>query len=355
MTGRLTALILLCTVYLIQTAELPHQISTTVVEVGGNITLDCPFSKMGGQPFYLYKQSLGYLAQTVIAVIVGKITPSEQFNNPRFTATKEDSQYSLTIRNVSKEDEATYFCLGGVTYSQSFVNGIFLAVNDRNQQKFFYVKQSPETESVKPGDSVTLQCSLLSKNKENADQCPDEHSVYWFRSGSREYHPGIIYAHSDEEEEKRCVYSLSKTIQSSSDNGTYYCAVVTCGEILFGEGTKVETRNDCDSGSELDPVVLALGVLLACCAIVIVVLIFYGNRKKVCEHCKAPVSASHHLGHNRTTVDLSNDLDGGLNYAALDFSTRKVKREKRKTRESPQECLYSAVRADNHNQQHTSL
>ncbi|XP_037636171.1 uncharacterized protein LOC119494394 isoform X2 [Sebastes umbrosus] len=286
MTGRLTALILLCTVYLIQTAELPHQISTTVVEVGGNITLDCPFSKMGGQPFYLYKQSLGYLAQTVIAVIVGKITPSEQFNNPRFTATKEDSQYSLTIRNVSKEDEATYFCLGGVTYSQSFVNGIFLAVNDRNQQKFFYVKQSPETESVKPGDSVTLQCSLLSKNKENADQCPDEHSVYWFRSGSREYHPGIIYAHSDEEEEKRCVYSLSKTIQSSSDNGTYYCAVVTCGEILFGEGTKVETRNDCDSGSELDPVVLVLGVLLACCAIVIVVLIFYGNRRKVCEHCK---------------------------------------------------------------------
>ncbi|XP_074505778.1 immunoglobulin kappa light chain-like [Sebastes fasciatus] len=284
----------------IQTAELPHQISTKVVEVGENVTLYCPFSKTEGQSFYWYKQSLGYLAQTVVAVVVGRITPTEQFNNPRFTATKEDTQYVLTIRNVSKEDEATYFCLNGGTYSQSFVNGIFLAVNDRNQQKSFYVKQSPKTESVKPGDSVTLQCSLLSNNTEV--QCPGEQNVYWFRSGSGESHPGIIYTHSDEEEEKRCVYSLSKTIQNSSDTGTYYCAVVTCGEILFGEGTKVETSKFLQS-----------------------------------------------------TVDLSNDLDGGLNYAALDFSTRKVKRGKRKTRESPQECLYSAVRADNHKQQHTSL
>ncbi|XP_078101737.1 uncharacterized protein LOC144514664 [Sander vitreus] len=157
----------------------------------------------------------------------------------------------------------------------TFINGTLLAVNDhKNLQKSVYVKQSLETESVQPGDSMTLQCSLLSKTKGNTDQCPGEHSVYWFRSGSGESHPGIIYTHSDEEEEKSCVYSLSKTIQNSSDTGTYYCAVVTCGEILFGEGNKVETR------SELDPVVLDLGVLLACCVTVIVTLIFYVNRKR---------------------------------------------------------------------------
>ncbi|KAI3351503.1 hypothetical protein L3Q82_020346, partial [Scortum barcoo] len=117
-------------------------------------------------------------------------------------------------------------------------------LRDHNQQKSVIVKQSPETASVQPGGSVTLQCSLLSKNKENRVQCPGEHSVYWFRAGSGGLHPGIIYTHrnsSDEEEERSCVYSLSKTIQNSSDTGTYYCAVATCGEILFGEGTTVET------------------------------------------------------------------------------------------------------------------
>lgn len=259
---------------MIQTAEIPHQISLTVVEVGRNVTLECPVSETKGKFFYWYKQPLGYTIQRVVAENVGKLTISKQFNNSRFTATKRDAQYFLTITNISKEDEATYFCHYGATYSESF-NGIFLAVNgktyftfsvcakflcqanhlnhefplmsflmnhaDRNQQKAVYVKQSPETESVQPGDSMTLQCSLLSKTKGNTDQCPGEHSVYWFRSGSGESHPGIIYTHSDEEEDRSCVYSLSKTIQNSSDTGTYYCAVVTCGEILFGEGTKVET------------------------------------------------------------------------------------------------------------------
>ncbi|XP_078025769.1 uncharacterized protein LOC144463864 [Epinephelus lanceolatus] len=240
------------------------------------------------------------------------------------------------ITNVSKEDEATYFCHYGVAYSWSFSEGIFLAVNDSNQQKRFHVKQSPETESVQLGNRVNLGCSLLSTNKTNKDECPGE--VYWLRSGSGESHPNIIYTHSDKQEERSCFYSLSKTIQTSSDTGTYYCAVVTCGEILFGEGTKVETK--------LEPVVLALGVLLACCVTVIVVLIFYGNRRKVCEHCKA----SHHLGHDRLTVDQSNHLDGeeeAVNYAESERGKRKI--------ENTPECVYSFVKADYHNQQHPSL
>uniref|UniRef100_A0A4W6FAY5 Ig-like domain-containing protein n=1 Tax=Lates calcarifer TaxID=8187 RepID=A0A4W6FAY5_LATCA len=246
---------------LIQTAEVPQQISVNVVEVGGNVTLQCQISEKEGQFFNWYRQTPGYMVQTVAKGTYSKQTLTGQFDNSRFKVTEGEAEYLLTINNVTKEDEATYFCQSGAAYSQSFVNGTYLAVNDQNQQKSVHVKQSPETAS----------CSLLSKNKETRVQCPGEHSVHWFRAGSGGSHPGIIYTQRnrcDEQEERSCVYSLSKTIQDSSDSGTYYCAVVTCGEILFGEGTKVETRQ------EWSPVVIVLSVLLALCVTVISILVF---------------------------------------------------------------------------------
>ena len=121
----------------------------------------------------------------------------------------------------------------------------FLKLNptDYNQQKCVHAKQSLKTESVQLRDSVTLQCPLLCKNKEKAERalCRAERSVHWFRAGSEGFDPGIIYTQrniSDEDMERSCSYSLS--VRDSSDAGSYYCAVVTCGQILFSEGTKVE-------------------------------------------------------------------------------------------------------------------
>ncbi|XP_067455922.1 uncharacterized protein [Thunnus thynnus] len=352
MIRRLAALILLSAVSLIQTAEVPQLISLTLVEPGDNVTFHCTVSE-NDKLFLWYKQTLGHMGQRVASGLVGKVIVSDQFKESRFTVAKDGAQYSLIIRNVSKEDEATYFCQSGPAYSQTFINGTFLAVNDNNQQKSVHVKQSPETASVQLGDALTLQCSLLSKNTtENTDQCPGVHSVYWFRAGSGGFHPGIIYTHrSDERVERSCVYSLSKTIRDSSDTGTYYCAVVTCGEILLGEGTKVDTR------SGLDPVVVLLGALLACCVTVIAVLIFYINGRRGFEHCNGAARASHDLGHEKTTVEQSNNLDGeakAVNYAALDFSNMKVKRGNKMRRENTK-CVYSDVRLDYHTQQHPSL
>ncbi|XP_050928468.1 uncharacterized protein LOC108895081 isoform X3 [Lates calcarifer] len=347
MTERLAALILLSTVSLIQTAEVPQQISVNVVEVGGNVTLQCQISEKEGQFFNWYRQTPGYMVQTVAKGTYSKQTLTGQFDNSRFKVTEGEAEYLLTINNVTKEDEATYFCQSGAAYSQSFVNGTYLAVNDQNQQKSVHVKQSPETASVQLGEPVTLQCSLLSKNKETRVQCPGEHSVHWFRAGSGGSHPGIIYTQRnrcDEQEERSCVYSLSKTIQDSSDSGTYYCAVVTCGEILFGEGTKVETT------PQLDPVDFVLGGLLACSLAVITVLVFCLNQRRACKNCKGSTSATHNPGHDKLAVDQSTDLDGdgeAVNYVALNFSSRRVKRGKIQ-RESPQECVYSDVRANHH-------
>ncbi|KAK2848686.1 hypothetical protein Q5P01_008520 [Channa striata] len=227
-----------------QSAEVPQPISLTEVEVGGNVTLRCPITKKEDKFFTWYKQSLGFMVQTVASGTYDRRSLREQFSNIRFTLAEGESEFNLTITNVIKDDEATYFCQTGTAYSQTFVDGVFLAVNDPNQHKNVYVKKSPKTESVRPGDSVTLQCSLHCKNKENRDRCSGDHSVYWFRPGSSGSHPSIIYTHKkekDEQEEASCVYSLSKTLQDSSDAGTYYCAVVTCGEILFGEVINVET------------------------------------------------------------------------------------------------------------------
>lgn len=115
---------------------------------------------------------------------------------------------------------------------------LFSCPSDHKSQKSLLVKQS---KSVHLNGSMSLQCSLHFKNKETGDTCPAEHDVYWFRVGSGESHPSMIYtpSHSSHEDEKRCFYSLSKTV-NVSDKGTYYCAVDTCGQIVFGEGITLQ-------------------------------------------------------------------------------------------------------------------
>ncbi|XP_034546306.1 uncharacterized protein LOC117817664 [Notolabrus celidotus] len=258
-----------------QTKDTPHRLSSTVVKPGDNVTLSCSISGDGAGLFNWYMMKSGYMVLTVAAGSFDKVTLDKKFDNSRFTIKRGDNLFFLTINNVSIEDEATYFCQAGTPYTMKVVSSTVLTVNDhKNHQKSIYLKQIPKTASVQAGDSVTLQCSYLFKYKETTAQCPGEHSVYWFRAGSGESNPSVIYSQShksDEEETRSCVYSLSKTIQSSSDAGTYYCAVATCGEILFGEGTTVETKI---SREEWTPVVIVLGSLLALCVIVIAILIF---------------------------------------------------------------------------------
>ncbi|CDQ71253.1 unnamed protein product [Oncorhynchus mykiss] len=116
------------------------------------------------------------------------------------------------------------------------------------------VLQQSVSKSFQPRDSVTLNCTIQTETWEG------EHSVYWFRRSSGEYHPGIISSHGDRSDQcenspeagsptQSCVYNLPKRILSLSDAGTYYCVVASCGEILFGNGTKL----DVECGHSDDP------------------------------------------------------------------------------------------------------
>uniref|UniRef100_A0A3P8NKC1 Ig-like domain-containing protein n=1 Tax=Astatotilapia calliptera TaxID=8154 RepID=A0A3P8NKC1_ASTCA len=275
----LAALILLCTPSVTQTSEVPQLISLTVVDLGDNVTFGCEVSEKELKSLHWYKQSLGHLPQSVASVILDKITSTDAFKDSRFTLNKE----IFTIRNVSKEDEATYFCQMRTTYSQMFSSGTFLAVKGKMLPMALKLLCSVN-KSVLIGDSLALQCSLLSTSKEKAFQCPDEHRVYWLRAGSESFTPSIIHTHMDSRDEalkRNCVYSLSKTIQDYSDAGTYYCAVVTCGKILFGEGTKVEIK----SVSGFGLFVLVLAVFLTSSMILIPILVFYSNQRNACQRC----------------------------------------------------------------------
>ncbi|XP_061644411.1 uncharacterized protein LOC133485081 isoform X1 [Phyllopteryx taeniolatus] len=263
MTARLTALLLLSTSHLIQALQ---PVSLVTAEVGVNVTFVCPRSENMGDIFYWYKMKVGYMIQTIVEGYFGELSLRGQFKNGRFASTRVGNAYILNIANVSKEDEATYTCQAGTSYNMKFIDSAHLLVKDPTH-KTFYVKQIPREKSVDAGQSVTLQCSILSESKGNVSQCPNECSVYWFKSGSGDAYPHIIYTDRDKEKAKgSCVYHLSKLIQNSSDTGIYYCAVATCGQILFGQGTNVETRQD------LKPVGIVLGALLASSVIVVAVV-----------------------------------------------------------------------------------
>ena len=122
---RLNCVICLLSSALILTAEVPQLISLTEVERGNNVTLKCPVSE--NKYFYWYKQSFGHVLQTVAS----RILKTTDVKDSRFNLTREVDRYLLTISNVSKEDEATYFCQTGSTYQQTGVGGTFLAVNGK--------------------------------------------------------------------------------------------------------------------------------------------------------------------------------------------------------------------------------
>nr|XP_033479846.1 signal-regulatory protein beta-2-like [Epinephelus lanceolatus] len=154
--------------------------------------------------------------------------------------------YSFS-KNVSSSDAGTYYCAVATCGEIFFGNGTKLNI-EGPEPDISAVTQDLPSDPVHPGDSVTLQCSVLSDSYNKS--CPGDHSVFWFKAGSHESHPNVFYTHGNSVEcekspdggsPQKCVYSFSKNI-SSSDAGTYYCAVATCGEILFGNGTKLDIQ-----------------------------------------------------------------------------------------------------------------
>ncbi|KAF3694133.1 Ig kappa chain V-II region MOPC 511 [Channa argus] len=182
----------------------------------------------------------------------------------------------------------------------TFLKGVFLRIKGPEPDVTAII-QEPLSDPVHAGDSVTLQCSVLSESE--GKMCPGRHSVYWFRAGSEKSQPSLIYTHgnrsdqcesgSDARSPQKCFYSFSKII-SFSDAGTYYCAVATCGQILFGNGTKVDIEETSIWLQTTNAVIFLLCVILALSHIVMFHLIpaFKINHCNSCSEYEAGTEKS---------------------------------------------------------------
>lgn len=209
------------------------------------MTLECFFEDNIAVLFYWYKQPLGDKPKVVSKFYKHDKNGTlldELENNPRFQLqTNKNGINHLTISDVQSSDSATYFCISGYSYVFQFLDSIIVSVEPLDSNIPALVHQSA-SEIIQPGGSVTLNCSV------QTGSCNGEHKVYWFKD-SGESHQGIIYTNgekSDQCVEKpdtqtlSCLYNLPIMTLNRSHSGTYYCAVVACGHILFGNGTKLD-------------------------------------------------------------------------------------------------------------------
>uniref|UniRef100_A0A4W6DWD2 Ig-like domain-containing protein n=1 Tax=Lates calcarifer TaxID=8187 RepID=A0A4W6DWD2_LATCA len=217
--------------------------------VGDKVDLECLSEDKLAPRVYWYKHSLGQKPRLISSSY--KYDANSTFyhefnNNPRFTLDTKNSKTHLMITDLRISDSATYYCVK-YSYVLEFSEIVTVSVKGSGLNIQALVHQS-ESETIQPGGSVTLNCIV------HTGTCDGEHkhSVYWFKS-SEESHPGLIYTHGDRNDQcerkhntqtQTCVYNLPMKNLSLSHAGTYYCAVASCGHILFGNGTKLDIEGE---------------------------------------------------------------------------------------------------------------
>ncbi|XP_058637053.1 uncharacterized protein LOC131543586 isoform X2 [Onychostoma macrolepis] len=219
--------------------------NVTIVRAGVDVNLTCTFSNVLQSTKAWFKQTADGKSLQIVSIYLNQ-QPSwnEDFEKTnRFNVIKGDDHFNLTILKIKPSDSATYYCVVSLYHAIGMGAGTRLLVRDAAIGRNITLQQSL-IDTLHPGDSVSLQCSIFTES------CSGEHSVYWFRQSSGESQ-GVLYTkgerngqceNSTETRTQSCVYNLFKSNISLSDAGIYYCAVATCGEILFGKGTELNFR-----------------------------------------------------------------------------------------------------------------
>uniref|UniRef100_A0A3B3DUH2 Uncharacterized LOC112139502 n=1 Tax=Oryzias melastigma TaxID=30732 RepID=A0A3B3DUH2_ORYME len=314
-------------------------------QVGGIVTLPCFYDGIFLQYILWYKHILGQKPNPICLYSKYK-TEVLYYNNyknkSRFTLKSSDPSNNLTISNLKLSDSATYFCIAGYQTYMNFSAVLTVDVQGSGLTIQTSVDQS-SSENIHAGDSVTLNCTV------HTGSCDGEHRVYWFKD-SEDSHPGLIYTHGgrkDQCERKKntqthsCVYELHMKNLTESHSGIYYCAVVSCGHILFGNGTKLSLT---DSAAPMNSVILhTLVGLLTIMSVLVVFMVFLLwkiNKRNNCTSTEerspaAPLRSS----------EAENKDTESLHYAAI--NVKRSNRSRSQKNGSNTDCVYASVRQQN--------
>uniref|UniRef100_A0A3Q2V354 Ig-like domain-containing protein n=1 Tax=Haplochromis burtoni TaxID=8153 RepID=A0A3Q2V354_HAPBU len=310
-------------------------------QVGGNLTLKCFHDGDRSARLYWFKQNLGQKPKIISHFFkynVNNSSNEELKNNPRFTLETQDGKYHLMIKDLQVSDSATYYCVYYL-YTLTFLENIIVSVKGSGVNIKAVVQQSA-SETIQPGGSVTLNCTV------HTGTCDGEHSVYWFKD-SDESHPGLIYTHlgrNDQcdnkpstqthtcnEQTYNCTYNLPMESINVSHAGTYYCAVASCGHILFGEGTTLKYKDKNKSHFLVYFLSGALAFTFTMVVSLAFVLYKMNKRKTLQSEAQARFSAP----------SVENAHTDNLHYASINVN---ISRKSKKEGNSKTECVYSSVK-----------
>uniref|UniRef100_A0A672ZPP7 Ig-like domain-containing protein n=1 Tax=Sphaeramia orbicularis TaxID=375764 RepID=A0A672ZPP7_9TELE len=299
-----------------------HIFETKTVGVGENVALTCDRQHSWRSSYMFWIRLVSGKVPEILGSTLSANMDLYYDVQHHFTAKQEPGAFVLYITKTQLTDTAVYYCIK--------------VLKHRPQPDITAIYQDPLPDPVHPGEAVTLHCSVLSSSERTS--CLEEHHVYWFNTGPDESPPNLIYAQKNRGDEceqspeagslQKCFYSFSKNV-SSSDAGTYFCAVAACGEIMIGNGTKVEIEG--------------IWVFYSLRKLSHLSCFFYNNSKQsmVNFHLFACAYLTYNIFHF-----LIQRYEDSLVYYTPKFSSRRVGKVRGRVRPNPveTETVYSGVR-----------
>uniref|UniRef100_A0A096LZE6 Ig-like domain-containing protein n=1 Tax=Poecilia formosa TaxID=48698 RepID=A0A096LZE6_POEFO len=206
------------------------------VTAGQNVNLSCPrqTSALYQETLYWIRLVSGNWPEFLGATFNFEF--DEESKIPQIQTKQEQGEFLLLINEANRNDTGLYYCVKVRQLDFIFMNGTFLQIR--------VVREDSPSGAIQSETQETLQCSVLSYSERKT--CPADHRVYWFKAGSDNSHPNLLYLQENSGDEckripetpsaQKCFYNFSET----SDAGIYNCAVAACGQILFGNGMDLQ-------------------------------------------------------------------------------------------------------------------